>query len=171
MRKKRRGTSQPPSPSCIAQPCLTFLRNSTPASITTDSSPTVFSPSLRADIMLTSPPTFDISSRSSLSLIYEFYSPSFSLSRFLLRRHLLTPTRLEAASPGTKHPRPVRMLQTRHSPEGARGASGRATKTERDFVLSGVNYRLRNRYRPITFSYPDYNPPACRMNGILDESS
>lgn len=170
MRKAPRHLAAPGG--CIARPCLTFLRNSTPASITTaHSSPTVFSPSLRADIMLTSPPsTFDISSRSSLSLIYEFYSPSFSLSRFLLRRHLLTPMRLEAASPGTKHPRPVKMLQTRHSPEGARVRAG-ATKTERDFVLSGVSYRSRNRYRPITFSYPDYNPPACRMNGILDESS
>lgn len=93
--------------------CLTFLRNSIPASAATSAlshpSPAVFSPSLRADIMLTSSPTLDISSRSSLSLIYELHSLSFSLSlsRFsptFSPRHLLTLTRPEAASPGMKTP-------------------------------------------------------------------
>jgi len=104
--------------------CLTFLRNSTPpvAITTARPSPTIFSQLLRADIMLTSaPPTFRYFE--SVSLIYELYSPSFSLSRFLVGRHLLTPTGLEAAPPGTKHPRPVKMLQTRHS-RGSTGASG-----------------------------------------------
>lgn len=58
--------------------CLTFLRNSLPPPPTPPPPPSalthpvdVFSPSLPADIMLTSLPTLDISSCSSLSLIYE----------------------------------------------------------------------------------------------------
>lgn len=105
--------------------CLTFLRNSIPAS-------TTFPPLVACRFFAVAPgwhyanqsPTLDISSRSSLSLIYELHSPSPSRCRFSLTlslRHLLTLTRPEAASPGTKHPRTVKMLQTRRS----QGRSGR----------------------------------------------
>lgn len=68
--------------------------------------PTVFSPSLPADIMLTSlrPSIFRVARRSrwSTSSIRSL-SLSFSRARtrFLLRRRLLTPARPEAAPPGT----------------------------------------------------------------------
>ena len=58
--------------------CLTFLRNSIPSSTLTHPSFTVFSPSLQADIMLTSlrPSIFRVARRS-------HWSTSYSLSFFL----------------------------------------------------------------------------------------